>query len=61
MQFLLGALGQSILSLGLTPPDTAPDDVCLLTLEHHLDPTLKSSFTAPECSLQNAKNALTSG
>jgi len=53
MQFLLGALGQSILCLGLTPPDTAPDDVCLLTLEHHLDPTLKSSFTAPECSLHN--------
>jgi hypothetical protein len=51
MQFLFGALvGQSILSAGFVLPDTSPVDVCLLTLEHHIDPTLKSSLTFPQCS-----------
>jgi hypothetical protein len=50
MQFLLGIIGHSILSAGLTPPDASPDDVCLLTLEHHIDPSLKSSIPFPQCS-----------
>jgi hypothetical protein len=53
MQFILGVLGRSILSAGLVLPDASPADVCLLTLEHHIDPTLKSSVTFPQCSVTN--------